>query len=852
MSIESRSRQYGKVFDHWQIREFLGSGSGGKSAVFRLVHSSASAVNSALKVISLIEKRGDFEDFSEFRKAEYEQAKENCKVCAEQEVLLMNGLQGRTNVVDYLDHTFVDWVDESGFGCDMLIRMELLKDLRSQIEDNYQFSQDEVLKIGRDICNALVLCHRKAILHRDIKPENIFYNDDGNYKLGDFGVSRILSAAPVSKASTGVCTPEYAAPEQVSGQYDIRVDIYSLGLVLYELSNGNLLPFASSTYITAFEVQERMLGKPLPPPKNASEDFAAAILKACAHNPDDRYQTAEEFLAELNYLSGMGMRPTSPGRNTQKATPSSNRNATRYAKGYSPSPRGGRTTVYAAPASDPHNERKEPVQSTPTRPKAMIIAVALLLVVGIGVAIIGGLNAASDNEAIAGIIDEVNALCDAKDYGIAIAKIEDGLDEYPRSDELEEKLDEVIGLQTDFNIAAVIADAEKSASEGEYEAAIATIKTGLSTYPESTSLQSKLNEYSEALAELSLPDQAISSNQESSSDIEFSVNQVLSDAQELSETGQYREAIHILDKAWKETGEQDFFNLAGEYRMEFGISNSSYIAAGKYNSILIKNDGSVMVVGDNEYDELDAKYWSDIVAVTAGDRHIVGLRSNGTVVSAGSNDLGQRKVDGWSDVVAIAAGDVHTIALREDGTLLAAGQLHSPRCDVERLHSLAGDKRIVSIAAGYLHTLALLEDGTVIASGENGDLQCNVESWTDIAAIYAGTDFSLGLKTDGTVVMAGRHNWSVSGWTDIANLAAGDYFAIGITAEGSLLSAGMENAIGPNTPNTISAWSNIVQVSAGNDHFIALCNDGNARAAGKTDKNQISIWDVYAGSYPRG
>lgn len=333
---------------------------------------------------------------------------------------------------------------------------------------------------------------------------------------------------------------------------------------------------------------------------------------------------------------------------------------------------------------------------------------------------------------------------------------------------------------------------------------------------------------------------------------ESSVNKIISDAEEKAETGRYREAIQILDKAWKETGQQTYYDLAADYRMEFGVSNSSYIAAGKYNSILIKDDGSVMVVGDDEYDELDAKYWSDIVAVSAGDRHIVGLRSNGTVVSVGSNDVGQREVSGWSDVVAIAAGDVHTIALHENGTLSAAGPLYTPRCDVAGLHRLAGDKRIVSVAAGYLHTLALLEDGTVIASGENGSLQCNVGDWTDIAAIYAGTDYSLGLKTDGTVVMAGLHAWNISGWTNIVNLAAGDYFAVGVTSGGAFVHFGIEDSIGPGTPNTIPTWENPVQVAAGNNHFLVMSGDGLVRGVGKNERHQIDIWDVDAGCYPRG
>lgn len=351
MSIESRSRQYGKIAGHWQIREFLGSGSGGKSAVFRLVHTDSDSVESTLKVVNLIEKRGNFESLSESRKAEYERAKHESKEFAEQEVLLMNKLQGRTNVVAYSDHTFVDWADETGFGCDMLIRMELLSDLRSEIEASRKFDQDEIVKIGRDICTALVLCHKKNILHRDIKPENIFYNEDGNYKLGDFGVSRILSAAPTSSASTNVCTPEYAAPEQLFGKYDKRVDIYSLGLVLYELSNNNLLPFATSSYITGNEVQMRTLGTSLPAPCNASKALASVILKACAFRPEDRYQTAETFLQELNALVGIVPTPVpkySPAnRDTQKAVSTTGRNETQYANSDAVKQVNSKETVYA-------------------------------------------------------------------------------------------------------------------------------------------------------------------------------------------------------------------------------------------------------------------------------------------------------------------------------------------------------------------------------------------------------------------------------------------------------------------------------------------------------------------------
>lgn len=383
MSIESRSRQYGAIAGHWRIRDFLGSGSGGKSAVFRLVHTDSDSVESALKVVNLIEKRGTLDSLTESRKTEYERVKQECKDLAEREVLLMNRLQGRTNIVAYSDHTFVDWTDETGFGCDLLIRMELLKDLRTQIEAERRFGQDEILKIGRDICTALVLCHEKNILHRDIKPENIFYNEDGNYKLGDFGVSRILSAAPMSKASTGVCTPEYAAPEQLSGKYDKRVDIYSLGLVLYELSNGNRLPFAASSYVTETEVQERMLGTPLPAPCNASEPLAAVILKACAYDPEDRYQTAEDFLDALNRLAEVSQNQTVKlfpvDRGTQKAVPVARGNETQYAGSDTGKRKDSGETVYAKPGERKTQDAQPPQESGRRISKGLIAGVVVIL-----------------------------------------------------------------------------------------------------------------------------------------------------------------------------------------------------------------------------------------------------------------------------------------------------------------------------------------------------------------------------------------------------------------------------------------------------------------------------------------
>lgn len=304
MSIESRSYQYGSIFGPWQLGERLGSGSGGMSAVFMLHHRGADFDEcSVLKVISLIEETGKYKDYSQYQKEECANTLRIRKDQAKQEVKLMELLRGYTNIVDYLDYDFSEWADNSGFGCDLLIRMELLNGLRSEMKQGRLFSETEVIRIGKDICNALILCHSKNILHQDIKPENIFVNRDGNYKLGDFGIARILD--PSVDANTSIGTLQYAAPEQLRGTYDKRVDIYSLGLVLYELSNQNRLPFADSSYVSEEAVNQRLKGKQLPRPACASEALANVIMKACASAVKDRFRSAQDLWDALDAVERM-------------------------------------------------------------------------------------------------------------------------------------------------------------------------------------------------------------------------------------------------------------------------------------------------------------------------------------------------------------------------------------------------------------------------------------------------------------------------------------------------------------------------------------------------------------------
>jgi serine/threonine protein kinase len=134
------------------------------------------------------------------------------------------------------------------FGCELIVRTEVLKSLESF--KGKEFSLEEVVRIGLDICKAIVALARKNVMHRDIKPSKIFVDEDGNYKLGDFS-----TAARVGREVTDglvVGTLEYMAPEVLNREsYGFSVDIYSLGIVIRNLLAGkwSSLPYDMQTIL---------------------------------------------------------------------------------------------------------------------------------------------------------------------------------------------------------------------------------------------------------------------------------------------------------------------------------------------------------------------------------------------------------------------------------------------------------------------------------------------------------------------------------------------------------------------------------------------------------------------------
>ena len=179
----------------------------------------------------------------------------------------------------------------------------------------------EVVRIGRAVADALDYAHREGVVHRDIKPDNILIEGD-RVLVADFGVARAVSEVAEKLTATGmvVGTPTYMSPEQASGEREIdgRTDIFALGCVLYELLAGEA-PFHGPT--PQATLMRRFTGPPRPlrPVVDVPEVVEAAIVRALARDPKDRFATAAEFGEALAGRMAPPSAPAAPKSAGQRA-----------------------------------------------------------------------------------------------------------------------------------------------------------------------------------------------------------------------------------------------------------------------------------------------------------------------------------------------------------------------------------------------------------------------------------------------------------------------------------------------------------------------------------------------------
>lgn len=187
-------------------------------------------------------------------------------------------------------------------GKTLFITMEYVsgQDLKGLIKEPGALTTGRALSIAKQVAEGLCEAHNLGVIHRDLKPQNFMVDKEGTAKIMDFGIARSLRAAGMTAEGMIIGTPEYMAPEQVEGlEADQRTDIYAMGAILFEMVTGRV-PFEGDSPLS---VAYKHKNEPAPPPRKLNaeipEPFNKLILRCLEKEKDNRYQTAEELLADL-------------------------------------------------------------------------------------------------------------------------------------------------------------------------------------------------------------------------------------------------------------------------------------------------------------------------------------------------------------------------------------------------------------------------------------------------------------------------------------------------------------------------------------------------------------------------
>jgi eukaryotic-like serine/threonine-protein kinase len=182
--------------------------------------------------------------------------------------------------------------------------------LRQILDEQKKLPQDRAVKIAFGICQALSYIHNHGIVHRNLRPEHVMVDAQDHVKLIDFGLAAQTGARRITftKLSQAMSSPEYISPEQVQGKRsDARSDLYSLGVMLYEMVTGRK-PFHGAN---AFEVMnDRLLENPVPPREidpAISPHLQEVIYRAMEREPQYRYPNAHDFAFDLEHLDQVGV-----------------------------------------------------------------------------------------------------------------------------------------------------------------------------------------------------------------------------------------------------------------------------------------------------------------------------------------------------------------------------------------------------------------------------------------------------------------------------------------------------------------------------------------------------------------
>ncbi len=222
----------------------------------------------------------------------------------ESDVVFWERFRREEDIGQRLDHPNIVKVLKRRGDDRVYLVMELLegRPLRKLMDEQRPMPVNQALAIAQQLAEALAYLHRNGVVHRDLKPENIFVTTGGQLKILDFGIALDKAARRMTwhGLSSTIGTPDYMAPEQIGGRRgDARTDIYALGTILYEMLTGNL-PFAEENAHAL--LRAKMSDDPRPLTYHVPDidpGVEAVVLRALERAPRDRYDAAEELLADL-------------------------------------------------------------------------------------------------------------------------------------------------------------------------------------------------------------------------------------------------------------------------------------------------------------------------------------------------------------------------------------------------------------------------------------------------------------------------------------------------------------------------------------------------------------------------
>ena len=628
------------------------------------------------------------------------------------EYRLMIGLKGCINVV-HCDDILVVKFDE-GLGWRIYLKMELLTPLLKAVDR--VSSEKQIIKFAMDMCNALAFCHKKHILHRDIKPQNIFVDEEENFKLGDFGISRTISSS-VTEGTVGVGTYNYMAPEVKLGSqpYGITADIYSLGMVVYWLLNERRGPFlpkppASFTGIMEEEARyRRFSGEKLPNPSRGRPELIRIVLKACEHDPHHRYQTVREMYLDLKKLYD--------SLDSEEAVFAEENDAT-VVSGIAGNQKNRFQEETVTEDSLKHKQKKsqsvekekkqegkyekDTDKRSPVKKVLMLVCAAVVL---LGISFGLGTFAASmsgrhetqkDNEVKQTFLEK-----EANNDAPAVP-VPENRDTQPNE------------AQRYMPIETVTTEREYVQIDGGLDHTVILFKDGTV--------------------------EAIGSNATGQCDVEG-----WTDIVQISTLRNHTVGLRS-DGSVVATGE----NSDGQCDVS-SWRDIVEVSAGDHHTVGLKADGTVVCAGRNQSGECELDSWDNIVSIGAAYTNTFGLCSDGTVIVSGSYRKG--KIPGWENIQSISVSDAHIVGLLSDGTVKAVGNNNHEQCD------LSDWRNIVAVSTGCAYTTGLKSDGSVVVKGVNDVGQYKAKQWTGIEYIATGLEHTIGVTSDGNYIAIGANDY---------------------------------------------------------------------------------------------